>query len=76
MGRNGSMKSRLHQIHMKNYKVLIAVSLGVIAAFAALSLSVRSPGGVDQLFGYGSVLALLGVAALEYRVSWKRVIGR
>lgn len=61
---------------MKNYKVILAVTLGVISAFAALALSVRFPGGVDKLFGYGSVIALLGVAALEYRITRKRVFGR
>lgn len=60
---------------MKNNKLLLAVIPGVIA-LAAIVLSLRSPVSADSLVGYGSVFALLGLAALDYRVSWKRVFGR
>jgi hypothetical protein len=60
---------------MKNNKLVLAAIPGVIAV-AALVLSLRSPVNVDALVGYSSVLMLLGVAALEYRLSWKRVFGR
>lgn len=59
---------------MKNNK-MIAVTSGVIA-LAALVLSVRTPVNVESFVGYASVIALVGVAALEYRISWKRVFGR
>lgn len=48
---------------------------GVIAV-AALVLSLRAPVDADTLIGYASVFALLAVAAVEYRLSWKRVFGR
>jgi hypothetical protein len=54
---------------------ILAVLLGVIAA-AALVLSYRFEVNVEAVIGYGSVLALLGVAASEYRVGWKRIFGR
>jgi hypothetical protein len=60
---------------MKNNKLVLAALPGVIAA-AALLLSFRSPIAVENLIGYGSVLALLAVMAVEYRINWKRVFGR
>ena len=54
---------------------ILAVLLGVIAA-AALVLSVRAQLNVESVIGYASVLALLGVAASEYRLGWKRIFGR
>lgn len=59
---------------MKN-KVLLAVIPGVIVS-AALLLSFRFPVTADAIVGYLSVLTLLGVAALEYRLNWKRLLGR
>lgn len=55
--------------------IIIAVLLGLIAA-AALVLSVRSQVSVETVIGYGSLLALLAVAASEYRVRWGRLFGR
>ncbi len=60
---------------MKNNKLLLAALPGVIAV-AALLLSFRSPIAVENLIGYGSVLALLGLMAAEYRIDWKRVFSR
>jgi hypothetical protein len=57
---------------MKNSITVTAVLLGVTAA-AALLLSYRSHITVDSVIGYGCVLALAGVAALEYRINWKRL---
>jgi len=53
----------------------LAVLTGVIAV-TALLLSFRPPVTTESLVGYFSVLALLGVAALEYRISWRRLFGR
>jgi hypothetical protein len=60
---------------MKNNKLILAVIPGAIA-IAAIVLSLRSPVSADSIVGYGSVIALLGLAALEYRISWKRVFSR
>lgn len=60
---------------MKNNKLIEAVIPGVIA-IAAIALSLRSPISADSLIGYGSVIALLAVAALDYRIRWKRVFNR
>lgn len=59
---------------MKN-KLILAVIPGVIVS-AALLLSFRSLVTADAIVGYLSVLTLLGVAALEYRLNWKRLFGR
>jgi len=60
---------------MKTSKLVQAVIPGAIA-IAALVLSLRSPLAVESLVGYCTVLVLLAVVALEYRVSWKRIFSR
>ena len=55
--------------------ILMAVPFGLFAV-AALVLSFRSPVTAESLIGFASVLGLLGVASLEYRISWKRLFGR
>jgi len=68
---------------MKSYKsmnkynrsVLLAV-LGLLIAGAAIALSFRASVNAESLIGYVSVFAMLSVAALEYRITWKRLLGR
>jgi hypothetical protein len=57
----------------KNLVIAVPVSL---VAVAALVLSFRSSVTAESLIGFGSVFALLAVAALEYRLSWKRLFSR
>ena len=56
-------------------KLFLAVPLS-LTAVAALVLSFRAPVNAEALIGYVTVLALVGVAALEYRITWKRIFGR
>jgi hypothetical protein len=58
-----------------NKTIIIAV-LSSLIAVAAFLLSGRSPVNAESAIGYAAVLALLGVAALEYRINWKRLFGR
>lgn len=58
-----------------NKNILVAVPFGLVAV-TALLLSFRSSMSAESLIGYASVAALLCVAALEYRISWKRLFGR
>ena len=58
-----------------NKNILVAVPFSLLAV-AAILLSLRSSVGAELLIGYVSVFALLCVAALEYRISWKRLFGR
>lgn len=60
---------------MKNNIITQAALLGISAA-AVLVLSVSSHVSVDQIVGFGSILALLAVAAMEYRITWKEILGR
>ena len=60
---------------MKNNITSYAAILGVTAA-ATLLLSVRSHVSVESIVGFGSILALLGVFAMEYRLTWKEILGR
>lgn len=60
---------------MKNNIITQAALLGITAA-ALLVLSVRSQVGVDSIVGFGSIAMLLGVSAMDYRITWKGISGR
>lgn len=60
---------------MTTNKVVLAAIPGAIAV-AALLLSLRTSVDADTIVGFGSVIALLGVAAVEYRINLKRVFSR
>ena len=74
MGRRAEAARRKPDINM-NKNILVAVPVSLIAV-AALVLSFRSSASAESVIGYFSVFALLAVAALEYRISWKRLFGR
>lgn len=57
-----------------NKNILLAVPFGLVA-IAALLLS-RSLVTAETIIGCVSVLGVLSVAALEYRINWKRLFGR
>ena len=66
-----------HTKKMKTNTMIIAGALGLIAAAAiALVLSFRAPVGLDTVIGYLAVLSMVGVSALDYRINWKRILGR
>lgn len=58
-----------------NKNILVAVPVSLIAV-AAIVLSFRSPVSAESVIGFGSVGVVLAVAALEYRITWKRLFGR
>ena len=58
-----------------NKNIIIAVPLS-LTVVAALALSYRFSVTAESAIGYVSVLALLAVVALEYRITWKRLFGR
>lgn len=60
---------------MKKNLILIAVPSGLLAV-TALLLSDASPVRTEHVLGYGSVLALLAVAALDYGFTGRRPLGR
>ena len=57
-----------------NKNIILAVPFGLTAT--ALVLSLRSSVSVELVVGLGSILVLLGVFALEYRITWKSLFGR
>jgi hypothetical protein len=59
---------------MKN-NIIRAVTPAIIA-IAAILLSFRSFNTASLVAGYFCVLGLGAVMALDYRVNWKRLIGR
>ncbi len=60
---------------MKNDIIVRTVLLGVFAAAVTL-LSFHPPVSAESIVGWGCVLTLLAVAAMEYRISWKWLLGR
>lgn len=58
-----------------NKNIIIAAPLSLIAV-AAIALSYRFSVTAESAIGYFSVLALLAVMALEYRITWKRLFSR
>ena len=61
---------------MKNEITLLAVLLGLIGSAAYLLSRANPAVTADSLIGFGVVAALLALAALEDRLSWKSLIGR
>ncbi|MBS0631233.1 MAG: hypothetical protein JSS11_04925 [Verrucomicrobia bacterium] len=55
--------------------ILLAVIPGVIAA-TAITLSVRSQVNADSIVGFGCVLMLAAITALEYRAQGRRTLSR
>lgn len=60
---------------MKNNKLIVAAIPGIIA-LAAIVLSFRASVSAETLVAYVSVVSILALGALDYRVSWSRVLGR
>jgi hypothetical protein len=61
---------------MKNEITTLAVTFSV-TGIASYLLSRAHPAiSADSLIGFGVVMMLLAMAALEYRISWKSLIGR
>jgi hypothetical protein len=60
---------------MKNTIITLAALIGALVA-TAIVLSVRPHVSVDAAIGYTSVIALVGVAVLEYRINWRRLFSR
>ena len=60
---------------MKNNIIAKTVLLGVLAAAVTL-LSYRSLISADSIVGYGCIVMVLALASLEYRISWKWLLGR
>jgi hypothetical protein len=61
---------------MKNEITTLAVTLGLTATAVYLLSRAHSAISAETLIGFGAVVALLAVAAVEYRISWKKLFGR
>jgi hypothetical protein len=60
---------------MKTNRFTYALIAAVLVAAAAVVAFVRPTVGVDGVIGYGAALALVGLAAIDYRAK-ARVAGR
>jgi hypothetical protein len=70
----GAAPNRKNNI-MKSLQPTAAVIPGVLVA-TALLLSFRYPVSAETLFGYGTVVVLTAMLALEYRLNRKRLLTR
>ena len=62
--------------NMKNEITTLAVTLGLTGAALTLLSRAHPAINADSLVGFGVILMLLAMAAVEYRISWKKLIGR
>ncbi|HEU5079314.1 MAG TPA: hypothetical protein VFT72_08870 [Opitutaceae bacterium] len=60
---------------MNTKRVTFAVAVVGLLVAAAVVAGTRLAVGLDGLIGYGAVIALLALAATEYRFDLRRVIG-
>jgi hypothetical protein len=60
---------------MKTKTVTFATIAAVIVAAAVAIANVRTPIGVDSVVGFGAVVALLALAAMEYRFDLRGLLG-
>ena len=61
---------------MKHEITSLAVTLGLTGTAVFLLSRAHPAINADSLVGYGVVLMLLAMAAAEYRITWKKLIGR
>jgi len=61
---------------MKHELTTLAVTLGLTGAATYLLFRANPAINADSLVGFGVILMLLAMAAVEYRITWKKLFGR
>ena len=61
---------------MKNEITTVAVTLSLTGAAIYLLSHAHPAIKADSLVGFGVVLMLVAMLAVEYRITWKKLIGR
>lgn len=61
---------------MKSERLSYALIAGILALVVLLLSGVRSNVQLDTVIAYGAFIALLAVAALDYRIRWKSLVGK
>ena len=61
---------------MKNEITTLAVTLSLTGAALYLLFRANPAINADTVVGFGVILMLLAMAAVEYRITWKKLIGR
>jgi uncharacterized membrane protein len=59
---------------MKRDTILLTAAIPGLVAVAAILFSLRVSITPDRLAGIVTILMLLGIAAVEYRFDWKRLL--
>ncbi len=60
---------------MNTKRITFALIAVAVAAIAVAVANVRPVVGADSVIGYGAVIAMLALAALDYRFAARRVFG-
>ena len=60
---------------MKKDKILKTAVIPALIAGAALLLALLAHVGADGLVGFGAVVMLMAIVAVEYRFDWKQLFG-
>jgi hypothetical protein len=60
---------------MNTKRITFGLGLVVLVAALATIVTLRPAVGIDVVVGYGAVVALIGMAAIEYRLDLRRVLG-
>lgn len=60
---------------MNTKRITLALIVAALAVAALAVAAARTTVGLDGLIGFGAVIALIAVAATDYRVTLPRVFG-
>lgn len=60
---------------MNTKRITFAIITAALVAALVAVAAARATVGVDGLIGFGAVVALIAVAAADYRLEFRRVLG-
>ena len=62
--------------NMKSERLSYALIAGILALVVLLLSGVRSNVHIDTVIAYSAIVVLVALAALEYRIRWKSLVGK
>lgn len=60
---------------MNTTRITLALTVAALAVATLVIAATRTAVGLDGLIGFGAVIALIAVAAIDYKVALPRVLG-
>lgn len=58
---------------MKTNEILFAASIGLVAALAWMAVRLSELVPIEWIIGFGSIGAIFGLAAMDYRIRAKKL---